>query len=321
MSKVKWGILSAANIAYDQLLPAFKKSEYSEVIAIASKTKSKALRFNINTIYEEYEELLNDSNIDAVYIPLPNALHKEWIIKAAEAGKHVLVEKPAVLSAKDMDEIIATIKKTKTIFMEGFMYQFHSQHNEIKRLLNEGVIGKKRHIKAHFSFPLNNPDDIRMNKALGGGAFWDVGCYGMHAVTQLLEFKPKSLTMTSKIEQEVDVTSVCVMKDANDVTAEVCASFELPFENRYEIFGEEGVIVAKYSFRPDESAAASAVINVLDINGHLQSSTIIKDDQYVNQVNYFNDCVLNNKQPHYDALKTKELITFIEDCYKSMQYL
>lgn len=323
MKNVNWGILSAANIAFEQMVPALRRSKNSKVVAIASKTKAKAERFNIETIYETYEELLNDSNVDVVYIPLPNALHKEWIIKAAKAGKHVVVEKPAVLTAKDMDDIINVLNQTKTLFIEGFMYQYHKQHCEVKRLLNGDAIGEITHIKTHFSFLLQDREDIRMNKALGGGAFWDVGCYGMHAVTQLLNFEPKHYKMLSKIdaEKQVDLTSTCLMMDSQGRTAEVSASFEMPFENRYEIFGSEGIIVAEYAFRPDVSQTGAAIIKVLDVDGHEQSSKVFKDDQYVNQVEYFNECVLNGTKPKYSAENTKEMIELIESCYDSMYNL
>lgn len=323
MKKVKWGILSAANIAFEQMVPALRRSKNSEIVAIASKTREKAERFNIEKIYATYEELLEDANVEVVYIPLPNALHKEWIIKAAQAGKHVIVEKPAVLTSNDMDDILEVLQQTKTIFIEGFMYQYHKQHREVKRLLKEGCIGEITHIKTHFSFLLQNREDIRMNKALGGGAFWDVGCYGLHAVTQLLDFKPAHYKMIAKVDEDknVDLTSTCLLLDAQGRTAEVSASFEMPFENRYEIFGTKGTIVAQYAFRPDVSETGEAIVKVLNRDGHEQSRKTLKDDQYVNQVEYLNDCILNNIQPEYDAEKTKEMIALIESCYNSMYNL
>ena len=129
--------------------------------------------------------------------------------------------------------------------------------------------------------------------------------------------------MLSKIdaEKQVDLTSTCLMMDSQGRTAEVSASFEMPFENRYEIFGSEGIIVAEYAFRPDVSQTGAAIIKVLDVDGHEQSSKVFKDDQYVNQVEYFNECVLNGTKPKYSAENTKEMIELIESCYDSMYNL
>lgn len=321
MDKVNWGVLGAANIAYEEVVPAIRRTKYGEVIAVASRNKEKAVKFNVPTIYESYDELLNDANIDAVYIPLPNALHKEWVIKAMNHKKHVLVEKPATLTSEDMKEIKNCSIQNDVVFMEAFMYQFHSQHEYVKKLLDSGEIGDYQHIKAHFSFKLDNKQDIRLDKDLGGGAFWDLGCYGIHAVTQIVGMKPNRVSMMGKVpkEYDVDTTSVAFFTDENNRTAEVSASFEGSFTDRYEIFGEKGAIKVEKAFRPDESQDGKGIVKVVDHQGHIIQQKTFENDQYLLQIEHFQSCIKHESQLIYDAKNSLQVVTCIESAYKSLK--
>lgn len=321
MGKINWGILGAANIAYEELVPAIRRSNNGELVAVASRNKERAKRFNVSTIYESYDELLNDEKIDAVYIPLPNSLHKEWVIKAMEHKKHVLVEKPATLTRADMKEIKDSSVANDVVFMEAFMYQFHSQHTFVKEVLASNEIGNYQYIKSHFSFLLDNEQDIRLNKELGGGAFWDLGCYGTHAVTQIIGMKPNKVTMMGKVPEEhgVDTTSVALFLDENNRTAEVSASFEGSFTNRYEVFGEKGTLKVEYAFRPDESEKGEGVVKVLNQEGHVIHEKVFEDDSYLLQIEHFQSCIKENKQPIYNANHSLKVITCIESAYNSLE--
>ncbi len=320
MDKIRWGIISAANIAYDELVPALRRSERAEVVAVASKSKNKAERFNTPIIYDDYEQLLDDSSIDAVYIPLPNSLHAKWAVKAMKSGKHVLLEKPAALNEAEMKEIKDAAEENKVVFMEAFMYQFHRQHKRVKELLASGMIGEYRHVKAHFSWMLEDEEDIRLNSELGGGAMRDVGCYGLHAVTQIIGFKPVQLSMTGKVHPEkgVDTTSACVLIDQENRLAEVSASMELPFINSYEIIGAKGSITVDSSFRPDVSDDQFGKVSVKDNNRNVILFERFKDDQYLNQVEHFHDCVVNSSDPVYNAAHSLEMARYLEKCYESI---
>ncbi|MDQ1000756.1 xylose dehydrogenase (NAD/NADP) [Neobacillus niacini] len=321
MTKIRWGILSAANIAYDELVPALRRSARAEVAAVASKSTGKAERFNPPVIYDNYEELLDDSSINAVYIPLPNSLHATWAVEAMKKGKHVLLEKPATLTEAEMNFIKETAENNNVVFMEAFMYQFHRQHKRAKELLQSGVIGEYRHVKAHFSWMLDDGGDIRLNRELGGGAMRDVGCYGLHAVTQIVGFKPIQISMTGSIHPEygVDTTSTCVLMDNKNRIAEVSASIELPFINRYEIIGEKGSITVDSSFRPDVSDDKFGKITVKDSNSNVICFERIKDDQYLNQVEHFHDCILTGGLPSYNAGHSLEMARYLEKAYQSLQ--
>ncbi|MGM0777948.1 MAG: Gfo/Idh/MocA family protein [Bacillota bacterium] len=320
MDKIRWGIISAANIAYDELVPALRRSNRADVVAVASNSKDKAKRFNTPVIYEDYDQLLDDSSIDAVYIPLPNSLHSEWAVKALKKRKHVLLEKPAALNEAEMREIKIAAEENEVVFMEAFMYQFHSQHKRVKELLDSGAIGEYRHIKAHFSWMLEDDGDIRLKRELGGGAMRDVGCYGLHAVTQMIGFKPIRLSMTGKVHPEkgVDTTSTCILLDKENRLAEVSASMELPFINRYEIIGSEGSITVDSSFRPDVSNDQFGKVTVRDHNGNVLLFERFKDDQYLNQVEHFHDCVCKGAAPAYNAAHSLEMARYLEKCYESL---
>lgn len=317
---INWGILSAANIAYEQVVPALRRSSRVNIIAIASRSLGKAERFNIPIVYQTYEELLENTNIQAVYIPLPNSLHKEWAIKAMEAGKHVLLEKPAVLTEEEMFEIKKAADKNNVVFMEAFMYQFHDQHKKVKELLNQGVIGEYQHIKAHFSWMLEDPKDIRLNSDLGGGALWDVGCYGFHVVTQLIGLKPEKISVSAKLhpDHQVDMTSSCFLIDKEGRTAEITASMELPFIDRYEIIGTNGTILVDCAFRPDVSFDGRGKVTVKGLDGNIRIHEKIKSDQYLNQIEHFNDCILENNKPLYSVDDSLQLVHYLQRCYQSL---
>lgn len=320
MDVINWGILGAANIAYTEVVPAIRRSHHGNVTAVASRNKEKAKRFNIAKIYNTYEDLLLDESIDAVYIPLPNALHKEWAIKAMDANKHVLVEKPATLSVNEMLEIGKAVNRNDVKFMEAFMYQFHPQHEYVIRLLKDGAIGDYQYVKAHFSFKLDNQNDIRLNRELGGGALWDVGCYGIHALTQIVGMKPTQVSMVGKmdIDHQVDTTSVCFFTDQDNRVAEVSSSFEGSFLDRYEIFGEKGAILVESAFRPDLSKDGVATVKMIDRDGHIIENNSFQGDQYLRQIDHFQDCIMNNLLPKYNVHDSIEVIKCIEKAYQSL---
>lgn len=321
MAKISWGIISAANIAYDELLPALRRSDRADVAAIASNSPEKVKRFHIPVVYELYEQLIDDPSIDALYIPLPNSLHAEWALKAMNKGKHVLLEKPAALTEAEMEAMKIAAEENNLVFMEAFMYQFHGQHQRVKKLLASDLIGEYRHVKAHFSWMLEDEGDIRFNRELGGGAMRDVGCYCLHAVTQIVGFKPARISMSGKIHPNngVDTTSTCVLIDKHNRIAEVSASMELPFINRYEIIGPKGSITVDSSFRPDLSDDKYGKVTVRDDNGNVILFERFKDDQYLNQVEHFHDCILEGKNPVYNADHSLQMARYLEKSYQSLQ--
>ena len=182
MSKVRWGILSTAEIGLYKVIPAMQQGRYCDVVGIASrdldKAQAAAKLLGIPKAYGSYEELLADPDIDAVYIPLPNHLHVPWSIKALEAGKHVLCEKPIGLSVAEAQELLDVARKHPELkVMEAFMYRHHPQWRKAKQLVTEGKIGDLRTIQTFFSYYLVDPDNIRNRADIGGGGLMDIGSY------------------------------------------------------------------------------------------------------------------------------------------------
>jgi predicted dehydrogenase len=177
----RWGILSTANIGRKAVIPALIESPMAEVAGVASRTEDKARAFarelGIPKAYGSYEALLADPEIDAVYIPLPNHLHKPWTIHAAEAGKHILCEKPLALNAEECHEMIGAAKANGVQLMEAFMYRYHPRILAARQMVNDGAIGELKTIEASFTYRTEDETDIRFQPEMGGGALMDVGCY------------------------------------------------------------------------------------------------------------------------------------------------
>src|SRR5690625_1015632 len=205
--KVRWGIMSTASIGKRSVIPGIQESERNEVVAVASRSLENAQVFadelGIPQAYGSYEELLNDAEIDAVYIPLPNHLHKEWTVKAAEAGKHVLCEKPIALNETEVLEMIEASKKADVILAEAYMYRHQKRYADIRELLKNGEIGEIRGIHGVFTFNgAGNKGNIRFTKEWGGGSIYDVGCYPISAARLLLDEEPTAVTAQAYFSPE-----------------------------------------------------------------------------------------------------------------------
>lgn len=178
---LRWGILSTAKIGREQVIPQLLEADNGVVAAIASRSEDAARqvarRFNIPQAFASYEALLSSDEVDAVYIPLPTAQHVEWAVKAADAGKHVLVEKPLALKATDIDEVISARERNGVLVAEGFMVTYHPQWSKVRELIAEGAIGRLRHVQGAFSYFNRDPSNMRNQMDLGGGGLLDIGVY------------------------------------------------------------------------------------------------------------------------------------------------
>ena len=325
MNSVKWGILSTANIAKKAIIPALQTSENTDVSAIASlsgKAEEIAEEFSIPKAYGSYEELLDDQEIQAVYIPLPNTLHKEWVTKAARKGKHVLCEKPAALTAEDVKEMADVCRSNNVLFMEAFMYQFHPQNSRVKELIAEGAIGEVRQMRSAFTFKLDfekNKQNIRLNKELGGGSIWDVGCYCIHSARYILGEEPSEVFVKGEVHDDfgVDTKAAGILSFENGITASFECSFEQPMKDLYEISGTKGTIKVPFAYRPDRFPAGEVPIKIIDEKGEERSETL-KGNPYEIQVSHFSDCILSGNEPAYSPEATIKNVQAIQACYQSM---
>ncbi|RXJ02091.1 gfo/Idh/MocA family oxidoreductase [Anaerobacillus alkaliphilus] len=322
MRKIRWGVLSTANIAQKEVIPALQRATNAEVVAIASlsnRAKEVASQYHIPKAYDTYEELLKDPTIDAVYIPLPNHLHKVWTIEAAKSGKHVLCEKPASLTAEETEEMISACQEHGVRFMEAFMYQFHPQHERVRELIKNGEIGSVKLMRASFSFYLADfKENIRMNPAMGGGSIYDVGCYGIHAIRYVLQEEPKELQIHANInsEHQVDTSAVGYMKMESGIVATFDASFEMTYRAEYEVIGTKGSIKVPRAFRPDIDDGIGLVIVQ---NEHGVKEEIISGDIYRLQVEHFSQTILENNEPSYSPENTIQNMRVLDACYQSLK--
>ena len=217
---IKWGVLSSANIAIEQVIPAILESKNSIISGIASrdlqKAKNIARRFGIQEFFGSYTDLLNFKKIDAIYIPLPTSQHVEWSIKSLRAKKHVLCEKPIALNRKDIDKIISERKKSKKIFSEAFMVYYHPQWKKVKELILSGKIGDLRHVQGCFTYFNIDPKNMRNIPELGGGVLPDIGVYPIVTTRMVTEQEP--ISVRSKIHYD--------KKFKTDIYASVEANFK-----------------------------------------------------------------------------------------------
>lgn len=322
MENIRWGVLSTANIAQQQLIPAIGRASNAELIAISSRGNQVhpvASKLGISKAYESYEELLSDADIEAVYIPLPNNLHKEWVFKAAKQGKHILCEKPAALTAVEAEEMVEICRENNVKFMEAFMYQLHPQHQRVKEIIASGEIGDIKLIKSSHSFYLESRvDKFRMDKTMGGGSLYDVGCYSIHAIRYLLDSEPISVQCFAELDPEtgVDVSSFGYLDMGDGVRAMFDCSFDMIRRNEYEVIGTKGTIKVPFAFRPDNNGGVGKVITqVADITREEN----IYGDLYRLEVEHFSDVIQNNSEPKITGISTINNMRVIEACYQSIQ--
>ncbi|WP_100405777.1 Gfo/Idh/MocA family protein [Bacillus solitudinis] len=322
MVKLKWGIISTAQIGQNQVIPAIHRAKNAEVVAIASpnpNVQEVAKRLNIPTVYSSYEELLGDPAVDAVYIPLPNHLHKEWVKKAAEQGKHVLCEKPAALTVDETAEMVADCQEGNVKFMEAFMYQFHPQHERVREIIASGEIGEVKTMNSSFTFYLEDgTGNIRLDPNKGGGSLYDVGCYCVHVTRKILGSEPKYVRVDGDIAIDgvVDTSLFAYMKMANGVHATFKSSVKMTNQNEYEVIGTKGTISVPRAFRPDIQNGEGLV--VVHTAAEQRTEKIIAD-QYALQIEHFSEAILTDSEPSYTTENTLGNMRVIDACYEALR--
>ena len=322
MGKIRWGVMSTANIGRTQVIPAIGRADNAEIIAIASRTSkvhTVAQELQIPKAYESYEELLEDPEIDAVYIPLPNHLHKEWVIHAAKKGKHILCEKPIGLSEAEAEEMIFTCRENGVKLMEAFMYQLHPQHARVKEIIASGEIGEIKLVKSSHSFYLHNrSSDIRMDAAMGGGSIYDVGCYSIQAIRHITDAEPVEVVAQGEMDsvKGIDLTGIVQMKMSNGVQALFDCSFDMLSRNEYEVIGTKGSVKVPFAFRPDINGGIGTVL--IRQEG-MERKEKIPGDIYRLEIENFSNVILKDLEPIITADSTLKNMRVIDACYRSLK--
>ncbi len=318
--KVRWGIISTAQIARLALVPGIKRSANGELAAICSRDLSKAEatadELEIPKAYGSYEELLADPEIDAVYNPLPNSMHAEWTIKAAEAGKHVLCEKPLASNAQEAQTMVDACKDAGVVLMEAFMYRFHPQHDRIRKAIEDGVIGKMRYITAAFSFVLDEIGNIRLDSSLAGGSLMDVGCYAVNSCRMITGAEPLEVTAQAWFDPELDCERniVATLRFPDDVLANIHSSFNVPFQQRYVVFGEKGYALTNHAYIPEPDIAASVELHIDNCHERI---LVEGCHQYQLEVEAFGRAVLEGEALRWPAEDAVNNMRVLDAIYRS----
>ena len=243
MEKIKFGILGNAAIARNQMIPAIEGSEYCEVYAVASRSSFPADVAPAAVHYDSYEALLSDEKVQAVYIPVPNGLHKEWAIKAMRAGKHVLCEKPIAMNKEEAEEMFRVSHETGMLLMEAFMYRFTDKTKKMLEIIESGAIGNVKNIHVNHGYTLNWDSPARQEPSLGGGSMYDVGCYCVSFSNLVAGEAPEDLhagfIMT---ERGYDEHAVAWLKYPSGIMASLESWFDGAGDQRALIVGTKGTL-------------------------------------------------------------------------------
>jgi xylose dehydrogenase (NAD/NADP) len=244
MDSVRWGLVSTANINR-RLIPAIRASERGELSAVASRSQASAdayaAKWEIPQAFSSYEAMLGSDSIDAVYISLPNHLHAEWSVRALEAGKHVLCEKPFAITVDDVDRMIAAAEETGGVLAEAFMYRHHPQTKTAGEWVRGGRLGKITVTTGVFNFKLENRENVRLVSEWGGGCLWDVGVYPLSFAQYIMGGPPTSVTGSQQLgESGVDEVFSGLLDYSDGKMALISSSFTSQFYTSFEIIGSNG---------------------------------------------------------------------------------
>lgn len=251
-----WGILSTARIAR-RLIPAINSTGRSRVVAVASRDEKRArdfaARWEIPRSFPSYEELLESPEVSAVYLPLPNSLHCEWAVRAAAAGKHLLVEKPLALSPAEVGRIAAAAEKYRVKILEAYAYRAHPQFLKLLELVGKGAVGRPKLVRARYCFTLGAGEtNIRWNKELGGGALWDVGCYPVSFARAVAGEPAEAAFMSLRAGKiGVDVLGAGQLRFPDGLLAQIECGYSLSYGVGAEVVGENGTLILPNPWQPD----------------------------------------------------------------------
>lgn len=317
---VRWGVLSSANIGVKLVSPAIIASSNGKLVAVGSRNPREAASLYAFApdvrIYGSYERIIDDPEIEAVYVPLPNSMHARWAIKALEAGKHVLCEKPLATTAKEGADIVEAAHAHHKLLMEAFMYRFHPQIIWALEQVRAGTIGTVKLVRSSFSFDIRaRGNDIRINPELAGGSLMDVGCYLVNLCRAIYDHAPHSVVARVHVERPggVDMATSAILDYGDGRFGMIDSSFTLPLRQIAEIIGEEGVITIPVPFTP---GTAETVVFVTK-NGKMSERAFERIDQYQLEVEHFATCVRTGQEPAMSLNETLENMATIEAIYEA----
>ncbi|MGZ8637477.1 MAG: Gfo/Idh/MocA family protein [Actinomycetota bacterium] len=322
MTVLRWGVLSTARIGIEQVVPGLQAAESCELVAIASRdpaaAEAAASRLGIPRAHGSYEALLADPEVDAVYIPLPNHLHAEWTIRAAEAGKHVLCEKPIAMNAAQAQDMVDVCDRAGVRLMEAFMYRLHPQWVKAVEIVRSGGIGEPVAVQTFFSYRNMDPENIRNIAEFGGGALMDIGCYAISSARLLFGHEPSRVEAVIRRDPRfgTDVVTSAVLEFGDGQAMFTCSTVIEP-DQRVHVVGTEGRLLVEIPFNAPADRPTRLFVTAggdPPVSPDVEVIEIPTADQYAVQVEAFSRAVLDDRDvpiPPADAVANMRVIDLV----------
>jgi predicted dehydrogenase len=320
MASVRFGVLGTAKIAREKVIPALQRGQHTEVVALASRSGERAEAaadaLDVPRALGSYEALLAEEAVEAVYIPLPNHLHARWTLRALDAGKHVLCEKPLALNADEAREVADAVRQHPRLKgMEAFMYRHHPQWQRAKALIGEGALGTLRSVEATFSYFKTDPENIRNQPEAGGGALMDIGCYGISVARFLFGRAPKRVLGDAEPDPDlgIDRRTSAMMDFGQGGFASFTSATQQASHQRVSVFGTEGKIEIPIPFSAPPDAPARLLVTT---GGETEEVVTEAADQFTRQGDRFARAVLEDSPvptPLADAVENMRVLDAVRE--------
>ncbi len=316
---IRIGVLCPAEIAKRRFMPALLQCPEFSYVGVGMHRREKAESFLSEypgKLFESYEEMVASDEIDAVYIPLPPALHFPWAQKALQNGKHVLLEKPFAMFLTETEELVSEAEKGALALHENYMFLFHSQMEELRKLVDSGEIGEVRLYRMSFGFPMRPAGDFRYDRNLGGGALMDAGGYCLKLATWLLGDSAHVTTATANRTDrfEVDLYGSATVVNEAGATAQLSFGMDNHYQCQLQVWGSKGMLTTGRIFTAPAGFAPTAVI---ETDGNRKEITLPSDDTFLKSIRHFSDCIDRSeirKNMYQEILKQSELVEEFRKC-------
>jgi D-xylose 1-dehydrogenase (NADP+, D-xylono-1,5-lactone-forming) len=317
MPRLRWGLLSTARINR-ALIPAIRGSARSELTAVASRApdvaRAYASEWSIPRALGSYEALVNDPDVDVLYVPLPNHLHVEWAIKALDAGKHVLCEKPLALSVADVDRLADACRRTGKAAAEAFMYRHHPLTHAAQAFVAGGRLGRITTFRGAFTFALTRAGDVRLDPSMGGGSLWDVGCYPLSYANLLAGAAPAEVVGWQRAsDRGVDLEFFAMMRYADGSVAQFDSGFAGPFRAEMEVVGEGGTLRIHRPFKTDDRSR----LEFTSASDEVEAVAFVPDTAYSGEVADMEAAALDGTPPRVSLDESRRTVQTIVALYES----
>ena len=315
--ELNWGVIGTARIA-EQTIPSINATRNNRVVAVASRDLTRARQFadslEVPVAYGSYEELLLDATVQAVYIPLTNEEHKPWTIKALQAGKHVLVEKPIALNAEEAQEMVSVAVDKSLVLMESFNYRYHSRIQKVLETIRKDELGRLRFLHCSFSFLMNNPDDFRLVPAKGGGALYDLGCYCVDFQRLVVGREPQAVQARYyEGGSGVDLQMQVSLDFGNQIYGSFDVAFNAILQNVARILGTDGVMTLEWPF----SAKGKNVTTIIERGDDVQRINYRGEDTSQRLIEHFYQVVMKKEVPLYPLAESVNNMAVIDAIFQS----